>query len=220
MKNLSFFLILFIVCSGALALDLKAEFQEIYLSDLELNPVKTGASILATSYLITQDEKIMDRLQVYNTPQVQAPMSKITHLGEPMGIGATVALFACLDEDLAYQALQSVVFASVSTGILKASLGLARPAAGVGREARFCSLDDNYHSLPSGHTAVAFALAGSLAQHQPQLSALGYGVATLVGLSRLSLGRHWPSDVLAGAIIGIYSANRVGARSPLLQLSF
>lgn len=220
MKRLTLFLSFFMVSSVVMAFDLKEELGEIYLSDLQLDPVKTGASILATSYLITQDEKIMDYLEVYNTPQVEAQMRKITRICDPIGIGFTLAIFAGIDQDLGYYGLQSVAFTSLSVGLLKASLGLARPEAQAGRTARFLTLDDKYNSMPSGHTAAAFALAGSWARYRPEQSGWGYAVATLVGLSRLSVGKHWPSDVLAGAIIGTYSANRVGTVSPLLQVAF
>ncbi len=57
-------------------------------------------------------------------------------------------------------------------------------------------------SFPSGHTAVAFAFAApiSLLGQKAHLSALT--LAAIVGLSRLYLGVHYPTDVLAGAVIG------------------
>lgn len=220
MKKLILFLIFSIVCSTAMAIDWQEELDAIYLSDLQLDPVSTGVSILATSYLVTQDEKIMEYLEAYNTPQVEAQMAKITRICDPAGTGIVLAAFAGLDQQLGYHALQSVALSSLSVGLLKVSLGLARPQAKAGRSARFLTLDDNYHSMPSGHTAVAFALAGSLARHRPDLKGAGYAAATLVGLSRLSLGKHWPSDVLLGAIIGTYCANRVGVTSPFLRVSF
>ncbi|MCS7209850.1 MAG: phosphatase PAP2 family protein [Fimbriimonadales bacterium] len=65
-----------------------------------------------------------------------------------------------------------------------------------------------YNSFPSGHTATAFALAFwvFLLTRGTRYRLWGYGalvVAGLVGLSRIYRGVHYPSDVLAGALIGI-----------------
>ncbi|MFN3689514.1 MAG: phosphatase PAP2 family protein [Fimbriimonadales bacterium] len=64
-----------------------------------------------------------------------------------------------------------------------------------------------YNSFPSGHTATAFALAFwvFLLTRGTRHRLWGYGallLAGLVGLSRIYRGVHYPSDVLAGALIG------------------
>jgi membrane-associated phospholipid phosphatase len=59
-----------------------------------------------------------------------------------------------------------------------------------------------YASFPSGHATTAFATALLLACWYPRQSGLFIGLAVLVGLSRVVLGAHFPSDVLAGAVLG------------------
>ncbi len=67
---------------------------------------------------------------------------------------------------------------------------------------------DPYHSFPSGHTSFAFSAATSLSISYPRwyVIAPSYLWAVGVGYSRLHLGVHYPSDVLAGAIVGAGSS--------------
>lgn len=64
------------------------------------------------------------------------------------------------------------------------------------------SLNASYASFPSGHTITAFASATALALFLPRWRVPLLLLATLVGLSRLAVGAHYPSDVLAGAALG------------------
>ena len=58
-------------------------------------------------------------------------------------------------------------------------------------------------AFPSGHTMSAFATAAVISAEYPGVAPLAYGAAGLVGLSVMKRGWHWPSDVLAGAVLGV-----------------
>ncbi len=73
----------------------------------------------------------------------------------------------------------------------------------VNREARVVGIRPADHSFPSGHTASSFAAATALAFFYPRAAPLAYGVATAVGVSRVHLGVHFPSDAAVGGVIGI-----------------
>lgn len=73
----------------------------------------------------------------------------------------------------------------------------------VNREARVVGVRPPDHSFPSGHTASSFAAATALAFFYPKAAPLAYTLATGVGMSRVHLGVHFPSDAAVGGAIGI-----------------
>lgn len=77
------------------------------------------------------------------------------------------------------------------------------------------------NSWPSGHTATAFVGASLLHKEygltrSPWFSVAGYGVATATGVMRVLNNRHWISDVMSGAGIGIMSTEMGYALSDIL----
>jgi undecaprenyl-diphosphatase len=58
-------------------------------------------------------------------------------------------------------------------------------------------------SLPSGHTAAAWLMACIVADFYPPFAILAYTWAGLIGLSRVLLGVHYPSDIVAGTLLGL-----------------
>lgn len=67
-----------------------------------------------------------------------------------------------------------------------------------------------YHSagnaLPSGHVTAAFAVATTVFLWNRKWGAVLYTAAFLVGVARIIGGVHWPTDIIAGALIGSWSA--------------
>jgi len=61
-------------------------------------------------------------------------------------------------------------------------------------------------SFPSGHAAFFFALAMAIYFYNKKWGAWFFVAATLISVSRIVAGVHYPTDILGGAIIGVFSA--------------
>lgn len=106
----------------------------------------------------------------------------------------------------ALRAGEAAAIAGGLAGAVKFAVGRQRPDGG-GDADEFRPFG-GWHSFPSGHTAVAFAVATSLAAETRDgwTDAALYGLAGITGLARMHDDRHWLSDVFAGAILGHLSA--------------
>jgi len=105
---------------------------------------------------------------------------------------------------------ETIVAAYAATGWLKVTVGRERPVLYTADAPAAADDPDSQQSFPSGHTAAAFGAAVSYVvvsgrQHLPHRTrnaALLFGGAVTVGALRVAAGRHFPTDVLAGAGIG------------------
>jgi undecaprenyl-diphosphatase len=84
---------------------------------------------------------------------------------------------------------------------IKKTTGRKRPCA-IEPHCWATLLPPDQFSFPSGHTITAFAVAVSLSSFYPELAAGLFFCAVSVAASRILLGMHFLSDVLAGAAIG------------------
>lgn len=84
-----------------------------------------------------------------------------------------------------------------------------RPRTGITYPAQITMYEDvSSFSFPSGHTSEAFSTATALSLKYPEwyIIAPAYLWAGSVGYSRMNLGVHYPTDVLAGALLGTGTA--------------
>jgi membrane-associated phospholipid phosphatase len=122
------------------------------------------------------------------------------------------------DFDVAYQmtliGLQGLLLAKLVTGLTKDLVGRARPDAGDCLTGHELACGESTESFISGHTSGAFAGAGLICANHQNLALYGdgaagsvacglaLGTAGTVGALRVVAGRHYLSDVLAGAAVG------------------
>ena len=147
----------------------------------------------------------------------------LSDMGNGVGDGAVVypSLFAVAMggrllgkpgmQKVGTRALESTLLAGAAALALKSIIGRERPDASGSNAYVFRPFRAHDISLPSGHTAVAFALATSLARETGDqwTDAAFFAAASLTAYSRMHDDRHWASDVILGAGIGILSARFV-----------
>jgi membrane-associated phospholipid phosphatase len=118
----------------------------------------------------------------------------------------------------------SLLINTIVTDQMKKGFQRHRPSAGLnhkvfeGREG-----NEEHTSFPSAHTSNAFTTAtvfATLYKDEKWVAPAAYGLATLVGLSRIHENAHWASDVLAGAAIGFLSAKAMNGLYNLASQKF
>ncbi|HWA20036.1 MAG TPA: phosphatase PAP2 family protein [Devosia sp.] len=113
---------------------------------------------------------------------------------------------------------QAWLFAFIFCGVGLPSLisTIAKRAIGRGRPMHFDEVSIlgfrpnllawDYQSFPSGHATTAFALAACIGFLSVRWFWPAVAFALVIGVSRVALGLHYPSDVLGGAILGLLGA--------------
>lgn len=92
-----------------------------------------------------------------------------------------------------------------SSHLIKDWVGRVRPCH-VLQNVRLLTGCNTSYSFPSSHAVNIFAAAFFLSQPLKRFSPLFYGIAGVVGYSRIYIGIHYPLDVIGGAVIGLLIA--------------
>lgn len=133
----------------------------------------------------------------------------LTELGNGSIVGMLALALTVKYPAIAKRFLLITLFAGILIAGFKQFFADPRPAA-VLAQTDFHIIGDvlKKYSFPSGHTTTAFAMAGfimlTFASLPLRLCVLF--LAVLAGLSRISVGAHWPEDILAGAALGLMIA--------------
>jgi undecaprenyl-diphosphatase len=162
--------------------------------------------VITLARVIAWDEAVLLRVHRWQRPALVKALRAVTHLGDGASLTflGLVLLALGSTQSLQLGALLgwSTGLAACSAQVLKRWLKRQRPNVGI---AGFSSLVANpdAFSFPSGHTAATVALAVAWAGQGHWLGALAAGFALLVGFSRVSLGAHYPLDVMCGSVLGL-----------------
>lgn len=163
------------------------------------------------------DEDIQHAIRSARTNTLTDIFDNVQPLGNEYAIGivGTFYLYGEIFKDPRAKstALDSIAATAIGPGIIvnatKYLVGRGRPTDGKG--AYDFEPFSGHDSFLSGHTTEAFTLASVITEHYDALwvKVAAYGLAGTVGYARLNNNRHWPSDVLAGAVVGTYVGKTV-----------
>lgn len=133
----------------------------------------------------------------------------LTLLGDALVVSLIMLPFIRKRPDLVWTGLIAALIATLMVHTLKPLLDIQRPAAVLDNDTiQLIGPVYHYKSFPSGHAATVFALSAILSWYIKQRW-IKTGIvilASLIGLSRIAVGVHWPADILAGAAIGYFAA--------------
>jgi undecaprenyl-diphosphatase len=179
------------------------------------------AALRRSGATLKLDLAIRGRVHEAASPAMTALARVLATLGSPVVLplffAAAILAFYRLDWKQPAITLSAVMALAVVCNLgLKRLIHCARP------QPFFGTLPSSY-SFPSGHSLYSLsfygALAGVLAAHVPGAARMGICLAAAllvggIGLSRVYLGVHYPSDVVAGYLAAIFVLGAVFAFSP------
>jgi membrane-associated phospholipid phosphatase len=171
---------------------------------------RAAGAVLLVGGLMVFDDRIAAESQERRSSLTNSISKATTGLGSVdafyLSGGLIASGFAFHDSHLTLmgrEAIEASVFSGLISNALKPVFGRVRPAL-AGNQTTFEPGSGNY-SFPSGHATEAFAVASVIAARSPGwvVPTLAYTAASLVALDRINDRAHFPSDVAAGAAIGV-----------------
>ena len=155
------------------------------------------------------DKKIINNVSRIQRPLFSKFLIPLTRIGSMGFVWVLIALPMLISNSLRITGIK-VILAVLLTGFI--GEGLIKHLAKRKRPSKYIEEKDMLirkpitYSFPSGHTSASVSSAIIISSTCPKLSIPVYTLAFLVSFSRLYFKVHYPSDILAGAILGLILA--------------
>lgn len=203
--------------------DLTHNFGVVFTSPLHWNSKDWlyAAGVLGTTAVVYAfDEDIREWAQEGRTESSDDVWKALSYLGKGGTLlvlsGGLYAAGELADSKsirkTAILSLESYLISGVIVLGIKYVVGRARPYTEEGKSSfNPFSSGSSHYSMPSGHTTSAFSVASVIAYQSDSLALdiAAYSLATLVGISRLKLDKHWASDLVIGAALGTFVGHKI-----------
>jgi membrane-associated phospholipid phosphatase len=212
MKGRLRILLLLLVCEATyVSAQMTTDSLHILSHRIQFKTIRIPLLLLGAGIIATTDNEVLDKWEVDELRLRIAPNFH-THADNYLQYAPIAAVYRLriagvkAKHDFANQTallVKSELLMSATVFALKHISSADRPGT------------ETETSFPSGHTAQAFVAATVLhkeyGKDHPWISVAGYATATCVGALRILNNKHWISDVLVGAGIGMLSTNLVYA---------
>ena len=184
-----------------------------------------------TTHLAAVDRAIGDRAAAFGDTRIMRIVAPISDIADQwplftLCVGTAAAGLVRRDRRLAATGAQmtlSMLAATVLKNIVKDRVDRTRPEVVADGGSYVFQRGDHdvpeLDSFPSGHTAGAVATALVVARQYPAISGPAVGAAAAVAAAQVPRGKHYPSDLVAGMVVGIAANALVGLAIRLVSRS-
>jgi membrane-associated phospholipid phosphatase len=177
------------------------------------NPLKTGLVLggltAATFALINNDKWLLSEIRKNPSKGKDSFFDMANNAGDGLfvlaGTGILYSLGRKSEEELAAKIVEGLAVGGLIGFTAKTVIGRQRPSV-TDDPLQFWHISFGDMSFPSGHTMVAFTWATLIPEQYGRWWYLAtYPAAACVGAARMYKDAHWPSDILVGAALGIFT---------------
>ena len=163
--------------------------------------------MIVLEFILTIDNFILDFFGYINNSFLNCVMGVITHLGDGGFLWIVTAIvLLCFKKTRkcgAFVLLSLLLCAVIALCIMKPYFGRIRPYINRGITPLIPAPSGS--SFPSGHTSSSFAAAYAIYLSDKKMGVIAFVMAGLIAVSRMYFMVHYPTDIIGGIIVGMFS---------------
>jgi len=180
----------------------------------------TASAGICLAVLFAVDRPVYEAIRSFRSPfldELTYGVSQLRGAAFPIVVGLLLIVWGTLrSRTRLWRAgtalLLTVALTGAAVSVLKPTFARRGPGGEGAPKPGDSWIDARYGRFPSSHAALLFGSATALAAFLPAAAPVGYAIAVLVCHERIYHGTHFPSDIFAGAWIGLFAASLVVGR--------